>query len=325
MQVNELIGVPSTSSTRFDLATGKLNPAGNIVDPSARIARTREAIVGFQHELIQNLAVGVDYIYRKYDRGTTTYTIGYQPGAAGYPMSQLYSGPLFYTDPTTGLVAPYYQFCQGCTRPTGLGSITMTNPEFQVYHGLDFTATKRYSNRWQMQAAVTLQTNPQYFPEGSATFLNPTGREFRDGYSTIAKYNVKLSGSYTLPWDISASANFNSTQGASRTVTINGPGATYGGLLPTGAAASTINQNTLELEARGETRLKPVNLLDLGFQKALKFGTKYQIKLILDAFNVFNVNTVTAFSSGNKSLAGYTQPTTIIAPRVFRIGTRIAF
>ena len=325
VQVNELIGVPTTSSTRFDLATGKLNPAGNIVDPSARIARTREAIVGFQHELIQNLAVGVDYIYRKYDRGTTTYTIGYQPGAPGYPLSQLYSGPLFYTDPTTGLVAPYYQFCQGCTRPTGLGSITMTNPEFQVYHGLDFTATKRYSNRWQMQAAVTLQTNPQYFPEGSATFLNPTGREFRDGYSTIAKYNVKLSGSYTLPWDISASANFNSTQGASRTVTINGPGATYGGLLPTGAAASTINQNTLELEARGETRLKPVNLLDLGFQKALKFGTKYQIKLILDAFNVFNVNTVTAFSSGNKSLAGYTQPTTIIAPRVFRIGTRIAF
>ena len=33
-----------------------------------------------QHELIPNLAVGVDYIYRKYDRGTTTYTIGYQPG-----------------------------------------------------------------------------------------------------------------------------------------------------------------------------------------------------------------------------------------------------
>ena len=57
----------------------------------------------------------------------------------------------------------------------------------------------------------------------------------------------------------------------------------------------------------------------------MKFGTKYQIKLILDAFNVFNVNTVTAFSSGNKSLAGYTQPTTIIAPRVFRIGTRVSF
>ena len=62
-----------------------LAPAGNIVDPSAQIGRTREAIVGMQHELISNLAVGVDFIYRKYDRGTTTYTLGYQPGAPGYP------------------------------------------------------------------------------------------------------------------------------------------------------------------------------------------------------------------------------------------------
>jgi hypothetical protein len=325
VQVNELIGVPTTSSTRFDVATGRLNPAGNIVDPSARISRTREAIVGFQHELIQNLAVGVDYIYRKYDRGTTTYTIGYQPGAAGYPISQLYTGPLFYSDPVTGLSAPYYQFCQGCTRPTGLGSITMTNPNYQVYHGLDFTATKRYSNRWQMQAALTLQTNPQYFPAGSASFFNPTGQEFQDGFSTISKYNLKLSGSYTLPWEISASANYNATQGASRTVTINGPGATYGGVLATGAAAPTISQNTLELERRGATRLKPVNLLDLGVQKALKFGSKYQIKLILDAFNILNINTITGFTSGNKSLAGFTQPSTIVAPRVIRIGTRIAF
>ncbi len=71
-----------------------LAPAGNIVDPSAKIGRTREAIVGIQHELIANLAIGVDYIYRKYDRGTTTYTIGYQPGAPGYPLSQIYTGPL---------------------------------------------------------------------------------------------------------------------------------------------------------------------------------------------------------------------------------------
>ena len=322
--MNELIGVPTSSSSRFNLNTGILSPAGNIVDPSAGIARTREAIVGIQHELIQNLAVGVDYIYRKYDRGTTTYTIGYQPGAPGYPLSQIYTGPLTYTDSATGLSAPYYQICQGCSRPSGLGSITMTNPNFQVYHGVDFTATKRYSNRWQMQAALTLQTNPQYFPEGSVNFINPTGQEFQDGYSTIAKYNLKISGSYTLPWDISASANYNSIQGSSRTVTINGPGAIYGGVNAAGAA-TTISTNTLELEPRGSTRFKPVNLLDLGLQKALKFGSKYQIKLMLDAFNILNINTITAYSSGNKSLAGYTQPTTIIAPRVFRIGTRIAF
>ena len=90
VQANELIGTPTTTNARFQ--NGVLQPAGNNVDPSAEIGRTREAIVGMQHELISNLAVGVDYIYRKYDKGTATYTHGYQPGAPGFPLSQIYWG-----------------------------------------------------------------------------------------------------------------------------------------------------------------------------------------------------------------------------------------
>jgi hypothetical protein len=46
---------------------------------------------------------------------------------------------------------------------------------------------------------------------------------------------------------------------------------------------------------------------------------------MFDAFNVFNINTITNYSSDNSSLAGFTQPTAIIAPRVFRVGARLAF
>ena len=63
------------------------------MDPSAKIGRTREFITGVQHELMPNFAVGAEYVYRKYDRGTTSYTIGYQPGAPGYPISSIYTGP----------------------------------------------------------------------------------------------------------------------------------------------------------------------------------------------------------------------------------------
>jgi hypothetical protein len=268
----------------------------------------------------------VDYIYRKYDRGTVNYTIGYQPGAAGYPLSQIYvPAAQPYTDPVTGVSAPYYVVCATCSRPSGIGNITMTNPNYQVYQGLDITATKRYSDRWQMQAAITLQTNPQYFPEGSASFINPTGQEFQDGASTIPEWNVKLNGSYTLPYEINFSANYNGIQGASRTVTINGPGAVPGGLSATGAS-TTINQNTLEFQDRGSTRFGAVQLLDLGVQKGFRWGgSSRQIKLMFDAFNVFNANTVTTYSGNNSSLATFTQPTVIIAPRVFRLGTRITF
>ena len=197
---------------------------------------------------------------------------------------------------------------------------------YQVYHGVDITATKRFSNRWQTQVGLTLQTNPNYFPEGSTTFNNPTAREFREGLSTIAEYVFKANGTYTFPWEINASANLNIVQGASRTTTIDGPGNVYGGVNASTGAATTIQYTTLELEERGATRFEPVKLLDLGVQKAFRFAnSRYQLKLMFDAFNVFNINTITNYSSGNRSAAGFTQPTAIIPPRVYRVGVRVVF
>ena len=323
VQSNELIGTPNSSNARFQ--NGVLVPAGNNVDPSAELGRTREAIVGIQHELISNLAVGVDYIYRKYDKGTATYTQGYQPGAPGFPLSQIYSGPRTHTDPVSGLSAPYYEICQGCQRPSGVGSIVMTDFDYEIYHGVDITATKRFSNRWQMQAALTLQTNPNHLPEGSVALTNPTTRPFRDGVTTIEPWIFKLQGSYTLPWDIIASGNLNMYDGATRTLTINGPGAVYGGVNAAGAA-TTISYTTLEFQDRDAFRFDPIKLLDLGAQKVFQFnGGRQRIKLILDAFNVFNINTITAYASGNISTAGGTQPSTIVSPRVFRVGTQFVF
>ena len=318
VQRSELIGTPTSSSARF--INGVLQPAGNIVDPSAQIGRTREAIVGMQHELISNLAVGVDFIYRKYDRGTTTYVIGFQPGGSpGYDASRAIYQPATYIDPVTNISATYYFVCDGCTRPQG-GNITLTNPDYQVYKGVDLTATKRYSNRWQAAVALTIQDNPNFFPAGSATFINPTGQEFRDGVSTISKYLFKAQGSYTFPWDISASANFNFNQGATRTLTINGPGAVPGG------TSGTITYNTLENTSRDTFRFDAVKLFDMGVQKVFRFrGGKNRLRLMLDGFNILNQNTIQSYASNNQSLPGFTQPATIVAPRVFRFGASVQF
>jgi hypothetical protein len=325
VQLNELIGEPRSNSSRFNATTGVFAPAGNIVDPSTKIGRVREGIVGVSHELIPNLALGVDYIYRKYDRGTINYTIGYEPGAAGYPLSSIYRGPLIHTDPATGLSAPYYVVCDGCARPSGLGNITLTSPNYTVYQGVDITATKRYSNRWQMQVAVTLQDSPQYFPEGTPTNFgsgasNPTRREFAHGFNTDRNWVFKANGAYTFPWDITAAANLNVNQGVNRTTLINGPGAVYGG------TTGTISYGTLELEPRGSTRLASTKILDLSVQKTFSFnGGKRRLKLLFDAFNVYNVNTVTQWASQNRSLSSFTAPNTIVPPRVFRVGAQIGF
>jgi hypothetical protein len=325
IQAGELTGVPTSPSARFNTTTGVFAPAGNSVDPDTQIARTREVVVGVQHELIRNLAIGVDYIYRKYDRGLATYTLGYQPGAPGYPLSQIYRGPLTYTDPATGNVGEYYVVADGAMRPSGAGSITMTDPNYQVYNGVDITVTKRYSNRWQFNAAVTIQDNPQYFPEGSIDFINPTGSTYRNGISTIAKYVVKLNGSYDLPWGITGAANFNMFQGAARTLTINGPGNVYGGINAAGAA-TTISYATLEFQDRDATRFGDTKMLDLGLQKQISFGNdRYKLKLMVDLFNVFNTNEILAYSSNNVNTASWTAPSSIIPPRVLRFGVRANF
>jgi hypothetical protein len=317
VQVNELTGTPSSSSSRF--VNGVLLPAGNIVDPSAKIGRTREAIVGMQHELIDNLAVGVDFIYRKYDRGTTTYTIGFQPGAPGFPLSQIYR-PATYTDPVTGLNAEYFVVCDGCARPSGVGSITMTNPNYQIYKGVDLTATKRFSNRWQMAVALTIQDNPGFFPDGSASCINPTGCQYSNGLSTISRYVFKAQGSYTLPWDVNVSANFNMNQGGTRTLSIDGPGSVYGG------TTGTITYNTLTAAPVDAFRFDAVKLLDAGVQKTFAMrGGRNRLKLMLDGFNLLNENTILGYASNNQSRSGFTQPNNIVPPRVLRMGASVTF
>jgi hypothetical protein len=317
IQVSELTGTPSVSSDRFQ--NGVLLPAGNIVDPSAKIRRTREAVVGMQHELIQNLAVGVDFIYRKYDRGTTTYTIGYTPGP-GYDALRAQYVPATFVDSVTNLSAKYYYLCDGCSRPSGVGSITLTNPNYQIYKGVDITMNKRFSNRWQAAVALTVQDNPNYFPYGTATYINPYSQEFSDGVSTIAKYLFKAQGSYTLPWDINLSANFNWNQGATRTLSINGPGAVYGG------TTGTITYNTLQQQVDNAARFDAVRLLDIGVQKIVKFNSgKQRLRLMLDGFNLFNENQILSYVSNNQSVAGFTQPASIVPPRVFRMGASIQF
>ena len=58
VQASELTGSRPRAPNGQLRRTACSTPAGNIVDPSAKIGRTREAVVGIQHELDPNLAVG---------------------------------------------------------------------------------------------------------------------------------------------------------------------------------------------------------------------------------------------------------------------------
>src|SRR4029077_9422271 len=104
------------------------------IDPNLQIGRTREEVVGGDHQLAGNLHVSVDYTHRHIDRGSQSYIIGVQPGQPGFPVSNLWVGPFNYTDPATGITAPYFTACAGCVLPTG-NTISATSLRFQTYNG----------------------------------------------------------------------------------------------------------------------------------------------------------------------------------------------
>ena len=108
-----------------------------------------------------------------------------------------------------------------------------------------------------------------------------------------------MSGTYAMAWGITASGNLNVVDGANRTLSVNGVATAYGGISATTGANTTIsygNDPQLTFQPTGTTRLASTKLLDLGAQKVFTFrGGKNRLKLMFDAFNVFNVNTITSY------------------------------
>jgi hypothetical protein len=156
--------------------------------------------------------------------------------------------------------------------------------------------------------------------------VNPTGISFQDGTNTTARYLIKISGTYALPYGINASGNLNVNEGDTRVISISGPGNVYGGVSSTGAATTIGPYNTLRFQNDGSTRLQPTKLLDLGLQKVFTFrGGKNRVKLMFDAFNIFNVNTILGYTSDTISSSRFAAPSSIVPPRVFRIGAQLVF
>ena len=89
-----------------------------------------------QHELISNLAVGVDFIYRKYDRGTANYAIGYQPGGPlGSAVEPLRQGRAAVYRSGDRQERAVLRHLRRVRASVGLGNITVTNPNWQIYKG----------------------------------------------------------------------------------------------------------------------------------------------------------------------------------------------
>jgi len=197
-----------------------------------------------------------------------------------------------------------------------------------VYNGVDITASKRFSHRWQMVAGLTLGKNTGGLngtggQSGSNDLNDPNFLTFSNGIvGNDSPVAFRLSGSYSAPWDILVAGTFIANSGFPYISTFSVTRAAFPGLCNCSSTLVRSTQTVL-LSDRGDERLPPVRQLDLRVSRVFKFVGNRRIVPQLDLFNVTNAYTPTGVNVAVGTV--WRQPNAIISPRIARVGFSINF
>lgn len=284
------------------------------MDDDIKHPRMDQAILGLQHELFSNFSVGVTGIYRK----NTNFIDDVLTDTSGWaPVSRTDPGPdgVAGTSDDGGSLTFYRQN----TDPDG-NRFLVTNPEgaYREYRGLEFTAEKRFANRWMMQGSWVVSkiegniNNTGNFGNSSEydnPNLDPRFQTFRDGRLTNDNTHIaKLLGMVRGPWGIVASTAFFYTSGQTFTRTVR----------------QRIDRfREIFAQPRGSQRFDAQTRIDAKLEKQFGLGDRRRLGLTVEGFNLLNRSTVT--SRTTRSGSTYFTPTAIVQARRFRVGAVLRF
>jgi carboxypeptidase family protein/TonB-dependent receptor-like protein len=270
-----------------------------------------EVTAGIERQLVRDMRVGVMYYYRTNrkqlgTRNTAVPSTAYTPFTFNVP-----NGPNGATTVTVYNLASNLASAQNNVRDNE--SYLDTD-----YKGVEFTASKRLSHRWQMVGGLTLGKNQGGLTQGNDlndpnVTLYPRGIIGND-----SKVAFRLSGSYQVPGDVAIAGSLVSNTGYPFVSTYQ--------VTRTAAAAAgvtlTRSSQTVPLSQRGDERLPNVTLVDLRVSRTFRFGARRIIPQV-DFFNIANSSTVVSLNTGVG--ATYKNPAEIVAPRIIRVGFVVDF
>jgi hypothetical protein len=173
-----------------------------------------------------------------------------------------------------------------------------------LYSSWEATFNKNYSNGWSLLVSYLADFTKVYSNDPQT----PNALMYNHKFPTW-NYSWKFSGQYDLPWGLMYSTGFMAQTGNyyGRTVQVRD------------ARNSTVN---VQVEGRAG-RYDYVKLWDNRVAKTFKIGDQHSIEGMFDWFNTLNSSVVLA--QGTTNGPNYMIPTSIIAPRIFRLGARWKF
>jgi len=276
-----------------------------------------EITAGIEREIVKDMRVGVMYYHRTNrdqigTRNTAVPSTAYAPFTVNVP-----NGPNGATTATVYNLLPSFNGVQG--------NIVDNDPFLDTtYNGIEITANKRFSRRWQMVAGFTAGKNTgglnSTAGQSSTADLNdPNLTLYPSGIiGNDSTYAFRLSGSYRAPGDVQIAGSLVSNTGYPfvSTYSVTRAVATAAGV------SLTRSSQTVFLSARGDERLPAVSLIDLRISRSFRFGPR-RIEPTFDIFNLGNASTITGLSSAVG--ATYLVPNGIVSPRIMKVGFVVGF
>jgi len=312
-----------TNTDRIDYTTGwrKCSVGDDFNSPLLD-----ELSLTFERALGEDIAVSVAGFYKK--RHNLTRAIGVMA-----------DGQL-ETDTNNWYYAGDYTFLDGSTAPYYLrnekpGEYYYTNYDgdtYERYMAVVLQFSKKFSDKWMFDASFTYAdwtafndpedygyyddagdlTNYDYFNEGVVAPA-VSGSSGLSGIFVNARWQVKMSGLYQLPWGLNLTGVFQAREGY---------------VLPYHESLyrSGIGWTNMYLagEKFGDNRLPTFWMLSMGLEKTFKISETATATIFVDGYNITNNNT-TLLVETDYAADNFDQPLRILNPGIFQFGVRVSF
>lgn len=288
------------------------------LDPNLSNAYTDEASLFVERSVMADLGVRAGFVYKKDQNG-------WQQVNSLRPFSA-YNRPVSVIDPGADGVTGNADDRSVTAFDLDPSLLTASNQfvtNIDGYEGtyktLEFSANKRYTNRWSALASLsytwTNEFGNNYFNNRFGTAVsnfsffgsfptNPNEKTEND----FTNWNGKLSGSVDAGWGVVVTPVWKIQSGAP-----------YGRFFQ---ARLNYGNQLILAEPIGERRQDTVSVFDIRAEKRLSFGpnNKARAGVFIDVFNLMNANT--AVNINWRAGSSFERATTVLGPRIAKFGVK---
>ena len=299
-------------------------PGGVSIDPDIKQPYTHEVSTFVERQLTEVLGIRAGYVYKTND----DLWMQYQPFRGPDAYTASYNAPDIGPDGLSGTADDTVRTFRAIPN-AALGSntsVVMTVPAFGRFHNIEFSGSKRLSNRWSAgvgygytwseehgsfmanNTVASTQANP-----GPTTGYPQTGND--PGAHEYTGWGFKAYGTYEGPWGIRFSPVFRHQAGANygRTISVPAP--------PAGSGLFTSTAGAVLVEPLNTRRMENINVLDVRAEKTVNLPGRLRVRAFADFFNLTNSNAPETISI--QTGTAFERPTAILAPRTMRLGARL--